>query len=624
MSRRPNRRARRAPADAAPRMSPGADKRGSPAPTRSPRVPDWMCGLLLVAATLAAYQHVWHAGFVWDDDAHVTRPELRPPHGLWRIWFEPGATQQYYPVLYSAFWLELRLWGYSAPGYHLANLVLHAAAAWLLYRALRRLSVPGAFLAASAFALHPVCVESVAWVSEQKNTLSAVFYLAAALAYLRFDERRRAGWYVAGTLLFSLALLSKTVTATLPAALLVVAWWRRGRLSWKGDVAPLAPWLAMGAAAGAATAWMERTHVGTGGAAFSLGPVERILVAGRALWFYLGKVFWPLDLVFIYPRWTPDARSLWQYLFPAAAVAALAALFWLRRRSRAPLAVALLFAGTLFPALGFVDVYPFRFSFVADHFEYLALAIIVAAAAAGYSLAAGRLPLPGRLAAAAAAVCAVGALASLTWRQSAMYANVGTLWQTTIARNPGCWMAHNNLGLALMADGQTDEAVAHYRKALEIYPGFAGAHNNLGVALMKMGRTEEAVAEYRAALEVEPGDSETHNNLGMALRKEGFLDEAVAQYESALAIKPDDLGTNYNLGNALLQLGRVPEAIVRYDKALDISPGFAEAHNNLGNALRRSGRTDEAIAEYRKALAIDPSNAQALRNLKATLSSKGD
>jgi protein O-mannosyl-transferase len=595
---------------------------GAPSPSRPWAAPSWLLGLLLVAAALAAYLRVWHAGFIWDDDAHLIRPELAALHGLWRIWSEPGATQQYYPVLYSAFWLELHLWGYSAAGYHGLNVVLHGAAAWLLFLALRRLSVPGAFLAAAAFALHPVCVESVAWVSEQKNTLSAVFYLAAALAYLRFDAGRRPAWYAAGTLLFCLALLSKTVTATLPAALLVVLWWKRGRLSWKGDAAPLAPWLALGAAAGAVTAWMERAHVGAGGAAFALGFADRFLVAGRSAWFYLGKVFWPFDLAFIYPRWTLDPRSLGQDLWPVAAVAALAALFFLRRRSRAPLAAALLFVGTLFPALGFINVYPFRFSFVADHFEYLALAIMLSAAAAALTLASRRLSPPLRKAAAVAAVLGLAGLAALTWRQTGMYSDIGTLWQTTIARNPRCWMAHNNLGLALMADGQADEAIAHYRTAIEIEPGFAGTHNNLGIALMRKGETAGAVAQYREALAIDPSGAETHNNLGMALRRDGRVDEAIAQYGMALEIKPDDLATNFNLGNALLQAGRIPEAIERYHTALDISPGYAEAHNNLGNALRAMGRLDEAIAEYRRALELDPSNARAERNLEAALSSR--
>jgi protein O-mannosyl-transferase len=609
---------------AAPRDPPVAGQGGGPASAHPWAAPGWLPLLALMAATLLVYQRMWHAGFVWDDDAHVIRPELHTPGGLWRIWFEPGATQQYYPVLYSAFWLELRLWGYSAQGYHVANLLLHGTAACLLYRVLRRLRLPGAFLGACAFAIHPVCVESVAWISEQKNTLSGVFYLAAALAYLRFDERRKAAWYAVGIVLFGLAVLSKSVTATLPAALLVVLWWKRGSISWRRDVAPLAPWLAMGAAAGTATAWMERTHVGAGGAAFALGAAERLLVAGRAIWFYLGKVFWPADLVFIYPRWTLDPGSLWQDICPVAVVAALAVLFWLRRSSRGPLAAALLFVGTLFPALGFVNVYPFRFSFVADHFEYLAAAVMLSASAAGLALAAGRLSRRMRLAAVAAASCAVAALAALTWRQSSEYSDIETLWQATIAGNPGCWLAHNNLGLALMAEGRTDEAVRHYQKAIEIYPGFAGAHNNLGIALMKRGQPDEAVAQYRSAIDLEPGDAETHNNLAMALRAKGRLDEAIDQYGVALEIRPDDLATNFNLANALLQEGRIPEAIARYERALQISPDFADAHNNLGNALRRLGRLDEAIGQYRKALAIDPANARALRNLNSAVSSTGN
>ena len=264
------------------RAPPEGTGTAAPSPWRACALPgaDGLAGLMLLCATLAAYAPVWRAGFIWDDDGHVTRADLRPLRGLWRIWSEPGATQQYYPLLHSAFWLEHRLWGDSPLGYHLANIVLHAAAAFLLYRVLRTLRLPGALLGASAFALHPVCVESVAWVSEQKNTLSAVFYMAAALAYLRFDGERRSRWYVLASGLFLMALATKSVTATLPAALLVVLWWRRGRLSWMRDVLPLAPWLCMGAAAGLVTAWVERTYIGASGAPFRLG-VGGALPRGR-------------------------------------------------------------------------------------------------------------------------------------------------------------------------------------------------------------------------------------------------------------------------------------------------------------------------------------------------------
>jgi protein O-mannosyl-transferase len=599
--------------------------------------------------TLGAYQSVWHAGFIWDDDAHVTRPGLQSLHGLWRIWFEPGATQQYYPALHSAFWVEHRLWGDAPAWYHVANAALHGFAACLLFRVLRTLSVPGAILGGALFAVHPVCSESVAWISEQKNTLSAVLYLMAALAYLRYDRGRRPACYAAGTVLFVLALLSKSVTATLPAALLVVIWWKRGRISLKGDVIPLAPWLALGAGAGAVTSWMERTHVGATGAGYGLAFMDRLLVAGRALWFYLGKILWPARLTFIYPRWSIDAGDPAQYIFPAAAAAALAALWMIRRRSRAPLAVALLFAGTLFPALGFIDVFPFIYSFVADHFQYLAAAIMLSAAGAAFATAVRLLPAAARAAAWAAASCVVGLLAVLTWRQGAMYAGPEALWRATIERNPACWMAYNNLaadllekgrvdealadsqmaielgprdaeayltlGDALLQEGHVKEALAQYSSALEIEPANAIAHVNLGNVLLQAGRAEEAIAHYQAALRTKPDFAKAHANLGEAFLRNGRLDEAIEQFETALEDDPDDAGANANLGTALAQKGRMNGAIAHFRRALEINPGFYVAQTNLGNALMQSGMVNEAIAHYSKALELDPNSSAAHNNL---------
>jgi hypothetical protein len=225
----------------------------------------WQFAVIFIVA-IAAYWPALGAGFVWDDDGFVTRPEMQSLHGLWRIWFDVGSTEQYYPVLHSAFWLEHRIWGGAAGGYHLTNVLLHAASACLLAAILRRWwPMRGAFLAALLFALHPVCAESVAWIAEQKNTLSTAFYLAAALMYLRFDEERKPRRYLAGLALFALALLSKSVAASLPAALLVVIWWRRGKLSWNRDIFPLLPWFALGAGTGLFTAWVERKFVGAQG-----------------------------------------------------------------------------------------------------------------------------------------------------------------------------------------------------------------------------------------------------------------------------------------------------------------------------------------------------------------------
>ena len=584
---------------------------------------DWFAGLLLAVATLLAYQQVWHAGFIWDDGAHVTRSDLRSLHGLWRIWSDPGATQQYYPVLYSAFWMEHRLWGDAAPWYHLINVALHAAAAGLLLHALRRLAVPGAFLAAAAFALHPVCVESVAWISEQKNTLSTVFYLSAGLAYLRYDRERRPRWYALGFGFFVLALLSKSVTATLPAALLVVLWWQRGRLSWKTDVLPLVPWLLLGAGSGAMTAWMERTFVGASGAAYGLDLAERFLVAGRAVWFYLGKLFWPVDLIFIYPRWTIEARDPAQYVFPAAAVAVLAALWMIRKRSRGPLAAALLFGGTLSPALGFINLFPSIYSFVADHFQYLAAAMMLSATAAVFTLGTGLLSPGRRTTARAGAVCIVGALAVLTWRQCAMYADLETLWRTTIARNPACWMAHNNLAAALLENGRVDEAMAYIQMALKFGPGNAAAYANFAEALRQKGRMDEAFAQYKRALEIEPNNVAAHNNFGTALLQAGRVDEAIAHYQKALEIRPEFASAHTNLGDAFLQTGRVDEAIAQYDQALENDPDDINARCNLGTASMQKGRVDEAIAHFQRALEINPRFAIAQLDLGNALLQNG-
>jgi protein O-mannosyl-transferase len=347
---------------------------------------DWFFGLALFVITTLVYMPVWNGQPIWDDNGHLTKPELQSVAGLKRIWIEPGATQQYYPLVHTFFWIAHRLWGNWPYGYHFLSILLHVLSAMLMLRILRQLEIPGARLATALFALHPIQVESVAWISELKNTLSGVFYLSAGLIYLRFrsqtNGRRQSTLYAFALGLFVLGLLSKSVIATLPAALLVVFWWKRGELSWKGDFIPLIPFFAFGAASGAVTALVERKFIGAEGADFEFSVLERVLIAGRAFWFYLGKLVWPKDLIFIYPRWHINQTVWWQYLFPLAALGLLLALWLLRRRWRGPLAAFLLYGGTLFPALGFVNVYPFLYSFVADHFQYLACVAPLTLAAA--------------------------------------------------------------------------------------------------------------------------------------------------------------------------------------------------------------------------------------------------
>jgi hypothetical protein len=293
---------KRKPPLAATRPNPKPKPPAEPSTASPHRRLTWLLLPALLLVTLLAYHPVWHGSLLWDDNAHITLSELRSAHGLWRIWFDLDATQQYYPAVHSAFWLLVRVWGDQTPGYHIVNIVLHALSGFLLYLILCRLSIPGAGLAAMIFALHPVYVESVAWISELKNTLSGVLYLGTALSYLNFDRDRQKRFYAAALALFMLALLSKSVTTTLPAALLVVFWWQRGTLSRRRDIAPLLPFFVLGAAGGFFTAWVERTVIGAEGAAFHFTIIERCLIAGRAIWFYLAKLFWPAHLIFIYPR----------------------------------------------------------------------------------------------------------------------------------------------------------------------------------------------------------------------------------------------------------------------------------------------------------------------------------
>jgi tetratricopeptide (TPR) repeat protein len=642
------------------REKPAQQKRQAASGSTRRRWSVWLLLPALLLVTLAAYHPAWHGGMVWDDDAHITRQDLRSTEGLGRIWFGLGATQQYYPVVHSAFWLQHRLWGDDTLGYHLVNIVLHVLSAFLLAVIMRRLALPGAFLAAFLFALHPVHVESVAWITELKNTLSGVFYLGAALAYLHFDLNRRKRVYALALGLFVLGLLSKTVIATLPAALLVVFWWQRGQLTWRRDVMPLLPFFVTGAAGGLLTAWIERTQIGAQGVEFQFSLVERCLIAGRVIWFYLGKLLWPVDLIFVYPRWQISQAAAWQYLYPLGVAVLLVGLWLLRSRTRAPLAAMLLFVGTLVPVLGFFNVYPFKFSLVADHFQYLPSLSLIALVSAGLTGAVGRWMSRIRPALATAGMLVlVGPLACLTWNQSRQYVDAETLYRTTLDRNPTCWLAMenlgamklqgpisdvpeamrliqqalkinpnsaealNNLGYALQRLDRVEEAVTCHQEAVRLSPGFAKARYNLGVDLQRLGRFEEAESQYQESVKLDPEYPYVRNNLGNVLQRMGRTDEAVAQYQAALRLKPDYPEAHNDLGAALAQLGRFEEAATEHQAALRLKPGFADAHYNLGNALQQSGRLEEAAAQFREALQLKPDHLEAHNNLGAALVSLG-
>jgi protein O-mannosyl-transferase len=574
---------------------------------------DWSFCLILAVVTILAYQPAWHGGVLWDDEPHIGGPELHTLDGLRRIWFVPRTTQQYYPLLHTSFWLQQRLWGDSTTGYHIVNLLLHIGCVVLVLRILRRLRIPGAELAAIIFALHPVNVETVAWIAERKNTLSGAFALAATLWYLRFDESRSRRSYALALGLFFLGLLSKAAIVTMPLALLAIFWWKQGTISWRRDVVPLIPLFFLSAASGLMTRWVEYGNIGYRGSILALSPIDRCLIAGRAFWFYLWKLLWPSNLMFVYPRWEINATVWWQYIFPLAVLGLLAFLWSLRRWSRAPLAGVLVYVVLLLPSLGFANIYFFLYSFVADHWQYLACVGIITPCASGIVLLAGQLKSWQPWFERGTIALLAGTLFFLTWQQSRMYSNAETLYRTTIARNPACWLAYDHLIDTLYQENRIAEAMNLFEEELRINP--AEAHYNLGFALLRKGRTSEAIDQYEQALRVNPDYADVRNNLASALVMTGRFSEAIDQCNEVLQIDPSSSQAHNNLGNALAQTGRASEAIDHYKQTLRMNPNSSDAHNNLGAALALMGRTSEAIEELKSALRINPNNTDARNNL---------
>ena len=601
-------------------------------------------GGLIVLLVFLAYLPALRGGFVWDDDSWTTRiiGLLRDPSGLRLIWFQPTALQQYYPLSGTTFWLDYQLWKFWTTPYHVENVLLHALAALLFWRLLLRLQLPGAWLASALFALHPVMVESVAWITERKNVLSLVFYLGALLAYLRYAQGVSSGrcqvtrtdsipshvtchvslFYALAFVLFLCALLAKTTTFSLPAVILLIGWWKRGQIRWRADVLPTLPFFALAIGLCLVTSWLEKYHVGAEGSDFALTFPQRCLVAGRAFWFYLGHLFWPAKLCFVYPRWQPNPGSGWQWLFPATAIGALFTLWLARGRTgRGPVTALFFYVGTLFPVLGFMNAYGMRYSFVWDHWVYLSALGIIALAAALVVRVAESLRTPAVIYGFAAIVLPV--LARLTWSQAGMYTDTETLWRRTLAGNPDCWLAHTDLGIYLHDRGHAEEAIENFRRAIQINPNNSESLDDLGLALAAKGRFEEAIENYRKAIQINPNNPEAPNNLGVALATKGRFDEAIENYYKAIQINPIFFKALNNLGAALAAKGRFDEAIENYYKAIQINPNFAEALDNLGAALAAKGRFDEAIENFRQAIQVNSNRPETFFHLGMTLGQSG-
>ena len=611
----------------------------STAPKRDDRWQAVLPGLILFLLVVAAYLPALHCQFIWDDDFYVLKDaSLRSLKGLWHFWTQPGASEQYYPLTYSSFWVDYHLWGLNPLPYHSENILLHAVNVILVWRILRRLNVPGAWLGAALFALHPVCVESVAWVSERKNTLAGLFFLLSLQAAIEFwlpqtgvvggkNETAAFGprkFFWLSLLFYVCALWSKSVTMVLPGIILLLVWWKRGRLKWK-DGLPLLPFLALGLVLGFITALLEHKFVvdAANGDEWQVSWPARFIIAGRNVWFYLGKLFWPHPLMFVYPRWETNAARPLAYLPLAAAIGVFAVLWFKRRTWTGPLLIAgCYFVIALFPALGFFNAYPFRYSFVADHFQYLAAIGPLALAAAGVTCLARRFP-QGQVFKHCLAGAILLAFFVLAWRQCHVYQNLEVLWRDTLAHNPSAWMAEDNLGRYLTEAGRFDEADSHYRKAIEIRPEDHIAYYDLGLEAAVRGNLDDALGYFAKTLALCPNFPMAHYEVGNIWARQGMLDGAVSEYKTALKALPHLALGHFNLANALARQGKLDDAAAEYNQTLEEQPDYAPAYAALGRISAAKGKPDETIGYYRDALNIDPNSVEALANLANALVSKG-
>jgi len=588
---------------------------------------DLILGIVLAATTFVAYMPAWNGGLLWDDDAVITAPALQSADGLARIWTHLGATQQYYPLLHSVSWIEYHLWGDSMTVYHLITILLHILSALLLLATLRSLRISGVWLATFIFALHPVQVESVAWITEIKNTLSAVFFFAAAFTYLKWADlnsckiapKKNYGGYLLALTLFILGLTSKTAIVTFPGAMLAILWWKRGHLSFKRDILPLIPLCVIGAGFAYITMHVEHINIGAESRYFDYTIIERCIISGKQVWFYLGKIFWPSNLIFIFPQLTVDQSAWQQYLYPLATLGLGATLWAIRRHSRAPFAAYLFYLAMLFPVLGFFNQYGFRFSFVACHWVYLPIIGPIVLFAAATDRVLKQLSKKNARLMQAALVALVAVLAVLSWQQSRNYTNSETLYRSILQDNNACWMAYNNLGILLQKTGRTEEAIDHFRAALAFFPDYSAAHYNLANALRETGHIDEAIAHFQRALEIHPNNATTHLHFGDALMQAGRDIEGIAEYTIALQLNPGLTGAHYNLGCALFRAGRLQEAITELQAALNFNPDDMAVLNILHTALVKEGRFSDAILIDRRALEAahakgDESLAAAIEN----------
>jgi len=537
----------------------------------------WGWAALLVLVTVIVYLPALKAGFIWDDDLLLTdNPRVQSAGGLQEIWTY-SLESEYYPVTWTSFWLEWRLWGMNPKGYHATNILFHAVGVLLVWRVLSRLGIRGAWWAAMIFAIHPVNAESVAWIAERKNTLSLIFYALTVLAFLRFDGGGKSGWYWGALASFLAALLSKASGVTLPAVLLLCVWWQRNKID-RRDLLRVAPFFLLAAGAGLLAISTQQWHSASGEALFSVKrPVWfRLGAAGHAFWFYVGKALVPVNLMAVYPLWKFDKLTplFWA---PTLWVALVTGIVWWFRATwgRGVLFALLYFGVMLVPVLGVFNApYIGRSPVVTDHLQYLATIGIISLVVAGI------MSLP-RMVGNGLAIVIVGALAILSAKRATCYEEPVKFWTDTLARNPQA----------------------------------ARAHYNLGVHYDKLQRYDEALKHYAATVQWEPDYYKGHNNMAKVLIRQGRLADAIGHFEAAARFRPREADLYYNYGLALFLARRFPEAVVELKQAIRYQPRYVNAHACLAGAYLQLGKTEEARRHLAEADRLNPNHPDFTRFL---------
>jgi protein O-mannosyl-transferase len=598
---------------------------------RKPTKESWgwfVCGILILSV-VAAYQSTWHAGFIWDDDLHLTRNLcIVGPLGLREIWTTGAAI--YYPLVLTNFWIQHALWGLNPLPYHLVNVAMHAGSAILLWRVLLGLEIKGAWLGAAMWALHPVQVESVAWITELKNTQSCLFYLLSTLFFLKWrqdagslqDRHRTWTKYAVSFLCAIAAILSKSSTVMLPIVLALCWWWMDGRWRWRNAI-KLIPFLCLSLAAAAWTIWEQKFHSQAVGAEWNQTAFGRLIIAGRVLWFYLGKLLWPHPLMFIYPRWKIDASQPLSYLPALAAIFGLIALWWKRNNLLRPLFFAFAyFSASLFPVLGFFDLYFFRYSFVGDHFQYLASMGPLALTAAGITVVLERIDSTiMKLAVCGALLLVLGALSS---QQARVYVSADTLWRDALKKNPNSEMVETNYALQLAANNRAEEALQHLEHVLQLNPDIEETQVDVGCVLRQLGRAREALPYFQRGLELNPRRADSRYFYGRALLESGRTDEAVTHLVEAVKIDRFYAPALAMLGQACLQQGRLADSLKFLQEALRLEANDVAAHCYIANTLLHLGQIDEAVSHLRTALSIQPNDPDAQKGMAWVLATSPD